>query len=42
MYMLILKDSQETEAPESQELFDQESDRDRTVFVSEKLLKDFR
>ncbi|XP_052691923.1 uncharacterized protein LOC128169941 [Crassostrea angulata] len=33
-------DSQETEAPASQELFGQESDREQTVPVSEKLLKD--
>lgn len=33
-------DSQETEAPGSQELFDQESDHNQTVPVSEKLLKD--
>lgn len=39
---VYLKDSQETEAPGSQELFDQESDHDQTVPVSEKLLKDIR
>lgn len=42
MYNVILKDSQETEAPASQELFGQESDREQTVPVSEKLLKDIR
>lgn len=40
MYNVILKDSQETEAPASQELFGQESDREQTVPMPEKLLKD--
>lgn len=39
MYV-YLQDSQETEAPGSQELFDQDTEHDRTVPVSEKLLKD--